>query len=43
MLKSMKNSPFKKINEASLQRKNFPVLEIFISIFLEELEDVVKK
>ena len=43
MLKSLKNSPFKNIEKASLKRQKFPILEIFISLFLHELDLLVKK
>ena len=43
MLKSLKNFPFKSSNLASLKTQNLPLLEIFISMFLCELETLVKK
>ena len=43
MLKSLKNSPAKSSNLASLKTQNLPLLEIFISMFLCELEALVKK
>ena len=43
MLKSLKNFPFKSSNLASLKTQNLPLLEIFISMFLRELETLVKK
>jgi 5-methylcytosine-specific restriction enzyme subunit McrC len=43
MLKTLKNSHFKNINEASLKNMNFPILEIFISLFLEELGKLIKR
>ena len=43
MLKSLKNFPAKSSNLASLKTQNLPLLEIFISMFLCELEALVKK
>ncbi len=43
MLKSLKNSPFKNINEANLRTHSFPILEIFITTFLDELTLLIKK
>ena len=43
MLKTLKNFPFKSSNLASLKTQNLPLLEIFISMFLYELEALVKK
>ena len=43
MLKTLKNFPFKSSNLASLKTQNLPLLEIFISMFLRELETLVKK
>lgn len=43
MLKSLNNSPFKSSNLANLKTQNLPLLEIFISMFLCELETLVKK
>ena len=43
MLRTLKNFPFKSSNLASLKTQNLPLLEIFISIFLCELEALVKK
>lgn len=43
MLRTLKNFPFKSSNLASLKTQNLPLLEIFISIFLCELETLVKK
>jgi len=42
MLKTLKNFPFKSSNLASLKTQNLPLLEIFISMFLCELEALVK-
>lgn len=43
MLKTLKNSPFKNINLASLKSTNLPILEIFISMFLSELTKLVQR
>ena len=43
MLKSLKKFPAKSSNLANLKTQNLPLLEIFISMFLCELETLVKK
>jgi hypothetical protein len=43
MLKSLKDFPFKSSNLANLKTQNLSLLEIFISMFLRELELLVKK
>jgi len=43
MLITLKNFPFKSSNLANLKTQNLPLLEIFISMFLCELEALVKK
>ncbi|WP_462109650.1 McrC family protein [Campylobacter concisus] len=43
MLRTLKNFPFKSSNLANLKTQNLPLLEIFISMFLCELETLVKK
>jgi len=43
MLKTLRKSPFKNFNMANVQSKNMPLLEIFISMFLEELAKLVQK
>ena len=43
MLRTLKNFPFKSSNLASLKTQNLPLLEIFISMFLCELEALVKR
>ena len=44
MLKHLKNSPFKNINTASLKtQKNFPLLEIFITLFCDEISRLIQK
>lgn len=43
MLKSLRDSPFATMGEAELKRSNFPIMEIFISIFSKQASDLVKK
>lgn len=43
MLKTLKNSPFKHFNMAHLKSSKMPLLEIFITMFLEELAALVRK
>ena len=43
MLKTLKDSPFKNIDKASLKTQKFPILEIFISLFLDELDRLIKR
>ena len=43
MLKTLKKSPFKNFNTANLKAHKMPLLEIFISMFLEELSKLVQK
>ncbi|NDJ27310.1 restriction endonuclease [Campylobacter sp. MIT 12-8780] len=43
MLKTLKDSPFKQSNIATLKAKKLPLLEIFVSLFLDELEKLVKQ
>lgn len=42
MLKTLKNHPFKNINIANLKSINLPLLEIFISMFLDEVSKLIK-
>ena len=42
MLKTLKNHPFKNINIANLKNLNLPLLEIFISMFLDEVSKLIK-
>ena len=42
MLKTIKNSPFKNFSVANLKSSKMPLLEIFISMFLEELAALVR-
>lgn len=43
MLKTLKKSPFKKLNKTNIRNSRFHILEIFISMFLEELSELIKK
>ena len=43
MLKTLKDSPFRNLNDASLRNQKFPILEIFIQLFLSELSLLVKR
>jgi len=43
MLRYLRNSPFKSIDNALLKATSFPVLEIFITTFLEELDLLIKR
>lgn len=43
MLKTLKKSPFKNVNTAHLKSTKMPLLEIFITMFLEELAALVRK
>ncbi len=43
MLRHLKDSPFKSIDNAFLKTTRFPLLEIFIHTFLEELELLIKR
>lgn len=42
MLKTLKNSPFKNSSVANLKSSKMPLLEIFISMFLEELAKLIR-
>jgi 5-methylcytosine-specific restriction enzyme subunit McrC len=42
MLKTLKKSPFKHLNSANLKSSRLPLLEIFISMFLEELSTLIR-
>lgn len=42
MLRTLKNSPFKKYDNANLRSEKLPILEIFIKMFLEELSLLIK-
>ncbi len=43
MLKTLKKSPFKHFNTAHLKSSKIPLLEIFITMFLQELSKLVQK
>jgi 5-methylcytosine-specific restriction enzyme subunit McrC len=43
MLRHLRNSPFKSIDNAFLKSTRFPILEIFIHTFLEELDILIKR
>lgn len=43
MLKTLKKSPFKNFNKANLKNSKMPLLEIFITMFLEELAKLIQK
>jgi len=43
MLKTLKKSPFKNFNMAHLKPDSMPLLEIFITMFLDELSMLIKK
>ena len=43
MLKTLKKSPFKNFNMAQLKSSKIPLLEIFITMFLEELSKLIQK
>lgn len=43
MLKTLRKSPFKNFNMANLKSTKMPLLEIFITMFLEELSKLVQK
>lgn len=43
MLKTLKQSPFKNLNIVNLRNTKLPLLEVFISMFLEELTKLIKK
>ncbi len=43
MLKTLKNSPFKMLKPAHLNRAKLPLFDVFISMFLDELEILIKR
>lgn len=43
MLKTLKKSPFKNFNMAHLKSSKMPLLEVFITMFLEELTKLIQK
>ena len=43
LLKSLRDSPFKQSNIASLHTQNMPLLEVFVRMFLGELDRLIKR
>ena len=43
MLRCLKDSPFIRINQASLRTAKLPILEIFTSLFLDEFELILQR
>lgn len=43
MLQTLKKSPFKKLNKTDIKTSKFHILEIFITMFIEELSELIKK
>ncbi len=43
MLRTLRDSPFKKIDQAHIKTARLPILEIFISVFLKEMEHLLKR
>jgi 5-methylcytosine-specific restriction enzyme subunit McrC len=43
MLRTLKNSPFKELDKASLKSTKMPLFEVFISMFLAELAKLVQR
>jgi 5-methylcytosine-specific restriction enzyme subunit McrC len=43
MLRCLQDSPFLQLNETHLHTTDFPILEVFITIFLQSLEKLVQK
>ena len=43
MIKTLKNHPFKNLNTTNLKTQKMPLLEIFISYFLDEVDKLIKK
>ena len=43
MLKTLKKSPFKNFNMAHLKSSKMPLFEIFITMFLDELEKLIRR
>ncbi len=43
MLRSLRNAPFKTIDQAHLKASRMPVFEVFISAFLKEMEKLLKR
>lgn len=43
MLRTLRNSPFKTIDKAHINANRMPILEIFISMFLKEVESILTR
>jgi 5-methylcytosine-specific restriction enzyme subunit McrC len=43
MLRTLRNSPFRCIDQAHLHTSKMPLIEIFITVFLDEMEKLVKR
>lgn len=43
MLRTLRNSPFRCIDQAHLHTSKMPLIEIFITVFLDEIEKLVKR
>lgn len=43
MLKTLRNSPFKQVNTASLKTQKMPLLEVFIAMFMQETELLIRR
>ena len=43
MLRTLRNSPFKTIDKAHINANRMPILEIFISMFLKEVEGILTR
>jgi len=43
MLRTLKKSPFKNFNKAELKSSKTPLFEIFITMFLDELSELIRK
>ncbi|HDR52552.1 MAG TPA: hypothetical protein ENN90_13200 [Mariniphaga anaerophila] len=43
MLRTLRDSPFKNIDQAHIKTARLPVIEIFISVFLKEMEILLKR
>ncbi len=43
MLKTLRDSPFKQVNTASLKTHKMPLLELFISMFMQATEQLIRR
>lgn len=43
MLRSLRNGPFRSIDKAHLKASRMPIIEIFITVFLKEMETLLKR